>query len=25
MERCDAFAGAARDQCVSNAKVQFGK
>jgi hypothetical protein len=25
MERCDAFAGAAKDQCVSNAKVQFGK
>lgn len=25
MERCDAFAGAARDQCVSSAKVQFGK
>jgi hypothetical protein len=25
MERCDAFAGAARDQCVSNAKAQFGK
>jgi hypothetical protein len=25
MERCDAFAGAARDQCVSNAKVQFGR
>jgi hypothetical protein len=25
MERCDAFAGAAKDQCVSDAKVQFGK
>jgi hypothetical protein len=25
MERCDAFAGAARDQCVSNAKAQFGR
>jgi hypothetical protein len=24
-ERCDAFAGAARDQCMSNAKTQFGK
>jgi len=25
MERCDAFAGAARDQCVSSAKTQFGR
>jgi len=24
-ERCDAFAGAARDQCMSDAKAQFGK
>jgi hypothetical protein len=24
-ERCDAFAGAARDQCMSNVKTQFGK
>jgi hypothetical protein len=25
MEKCDAFAGAAKDSCVSTAKVQFGK
>jgi hypothetical protein len=25
MEKCDAFAGAAKDQCVSAAKTQFGK
>jgi len=25
MERCQAFAGAARDQCVSSAKTQFGR
>jgi len=25
MEKCDAFAGAAKDQCVSAAKAEFGK
>ena len=25
IEKCDALAGAAKDACVSNAKVQFGK
>jgi hypothetical protein len=25
MERCQAFAGAARDQCVTSAKTQFGR
>ena len=25
IEKCDALAGAAKDSCVSNAKVQFGK
>ena len=25
MEKCEAFAGAAKDQCVSAAKAQFGK
>lgn len=25
MEKCDAFAGAAKDSCVSSAKSQFGK
>ena len=25
LEKCDAFAGAAKDSCVSTAKVQFGK
>jgi hypothetical protein len=25
MEKCDAFAGALKDSCVSTAKVQFGK
>lgn len=25
MERCDAFAGAAKDQCVASAKTEFGK
>ena len=25
MEKCDAFAGAAKDQCVSAAKTEFGK
>ncbi len=25
MEKCDALAGATKDSCVSNAKVQFGK
>jgi hypothetical protein len=24
-ERCDAFAGAAKDQCVASAKAEFGK
>ena len=24
-ERCDAFAGAAKDQCVTNAKTEFGR
>jgi hypothetical protein len=24
-EKCDAFAGAAKDQCVSAAKAEFGK
>ena len=25
IEKCDALAGAPKDSCVSNAKVQFGK
>jgi hypothetical protein len=25
LEKCDAFAGAAKDQCVSTAKAEFGK
>jgi hypothetical protein len=25
MQRCDAFAGAAKDQCVASAKTEFGK
>jgi hypothetical protein len=25
LEKCDAFAGAAKDQCVKNAKVRFNK
>ena len=25
IEKCDGFAGAAKDSCVSTAKVQFGK
>jgi hypothetical protein len=25
LEKCDAFAGAAKDQCVSAAKAEFGK
>ena len=25
IEKCDALAGAAKDACVSNAKVQYGK
>jgi hypothetical protein len=25
IEKCDVYAGAAKDACVNNAKVQYGK